>query len=1023
MTLDDIKQRAGDEAWRHGVKLYNGNRAEKLRAFKSFCEYTVEDDILHLVKIMANGAIITDGENKFNAYTVAALLQASRDGILKQLILTRRSLAADSLFDSIAMPLSAADDVKLEITIGINRNSPATISFRTGISRLYVVRDPEKFISHVLQSKPLKFGKQFTYDPKTADYTKEQKELLRIIGLYISTLRKAGQPVNANEARYLPLSDELSPIVFSRLESMDFYCSNSKDIQQGIETVPLPTVFKVSGNNQSVSIESVLPNDAQLMTIDGAYVFFDGKIQKLKEQDRKLFITLYSNRSGGKATFNFKKSNIPRVMGELLPSIMRSAPVHFDDRLSKSVIRVPFRSKIFLDKDGTAITAKVNFQYGDINIDPFIINDGAPVLLLRDSAGEKSVMDALAESGFKVRKGHAFIDKSDEIWRFLTEGVNRLSDVSQVFFSNDFKKLNIRKPKFSAYLKTSKNSLQLEMLDDGTPVEELLPLLEAIRLRRNYFRYRDGTIISLESTENWQELAQAYLDANELSTEETQVNAYRAAYLNTLIKEKNLPVEFDKETIKRAAVRTEEISSPIDGLYTYQKRGFEWLVSLWKLNMGGILADEMGLGKTLQALAAISYVQKNSEFPKPNIVIAPTSLLFNWQSEADRFTPDLNTAVLSGSRSKRAKIIADFDKSKPDIIITSYPIMRREAEKLSSMDFSYAVLDEAQYIKDPSSLTARSVKKINADCRIALSGTPMENNVGELWSLFDFVLPGYLPNYREFLRRYDEGKNAPDLRKRIRPFLMRRLKKDVMSELPPKIERTCFAGMESSQRRIYQAVLLQKRETMQELYDRNVLFKNGGEVLAAITELRQICCHPNLVLKNFQGESGKLNLLMDLLPSLLENGHKVLLFSQFTKMLAIIKNKLAFLGIGYMYLDGNTPSKERLEMAENFNRGSCQLFLISLRAGGTGLNLTGADTVIHFDPWWNPTTEDQAIDRAHRVGQEKAVQVLRLVTKDSIEEKVIALGESKRQLFDKLVTPGEMMPEKLSDKDILDLFS
>ncbi|MGI6215845.1 MAG: DEAD/DEAH box helicase, partial [Christensenellales bacterium] len=745
--------------------------------------------------------------------------------------------------------------------------------------------------------------------------------------------------------------------------------------------------------------------------------------QKLKEQDRKLFITLYSNRSGGKATFNFKKSNIPRVMGELLPSIMRSAPVHFDDRLSKSVIRVPFRSKIFLDKDGTAITAKVNFQYGDINIDPFIINDGAPVLLLRDSAGEKSVMDALAESGFKVRKGHAFIDKSDEIWRFLTEGVNHLSDVSQVFFSNDFKKLNIRKPKFSAYLKTSKNSLQLEMLDDGTPVEELLPLLEAIRLRRNYFRYRDGTIISLESTENWQELAQAYLDANELSTEETQVNAYRAAYLNTLIKEKNLPVEFDKETIKRAAVRTEEISSPIDGLYTYQKRGFEWLVSLWKLNMGGILADEMGLGKTLQALAAISYVQKNSEFPKPNIVIAPTSLLFNWQSEADRFTPDLNTAVLSGSRSKRAKIIADFDKSKPDIIITSYPIMRREAEKLSNIDFSYAVLDEAQYIKDPSSLTARSVKKINADCRIALSGTPMENNVGELWSLFDFVLPGYLPNYREFLRRYDEGKNAPDLRKRIRPFLMRRLKKDVMSELPPKIERTCFAGMESSQRRIYQAVLLQKRETMQELYDRNVLFKNGGEVLAAITELRQICCHPNLVLKNFQGESGKLNLLMDLLPSLLENGHKVLLFSQFTKMLAIIKNKLAFLGIEYMYLDGNTPSKERLEMAENFNRGSCQLFLISLRAGGTGLNLTGADTVIHFDPWWNPTTEDQAIDRAHRVGQEKAVQVLRLVTKDSIEEKVIALGESKRQLFDKLVTPGEMMPEKLSDKDILDLFS
>ncbi len=1023
MTLDDIKQRAGDDEWRRGVRLYSRNRAEKLRAFKSFCEYKVEDANLHLVKVMANGHIITDGENQFNAYTVATLLQASKDGVLKQLILAGRSLASDSLFESAAMPLSAADDVKLEITIGISSSAPATISFRTGISRLYAVRDIEKFVNHVMRSKTMIFGKQFTYDPKNADYSIKHKQLLQIISLYVNTMRDAGKPINANSARYLPLTEELSPLVFSCLESMPFHCSISENMQHGIETVPLPTVFNVSGNDQAISIAAVLPNDVQLLSRNGAYVFFDGKVQKLREQDRKLFITLYSNRSGGKATFNFKKSKIPRVMGELLPSLMRSAPVRFDERLNKTVIRVPFRSKIFLDKDGASITAKVNFQYGDINIDPFIINDGAPALLLRDSSGEKSVMDALASSGFKVRKGHAFIDKSDDIWQFLTEGVSRLSDVSQVFLSNDFKKLSIKKPKFSAYLKTNRNSLQLEMLDDGAPVEELIPLLEAIMLRRNYFRYKDGTMVSLEGVENWQELAEAYLDADELSTDEPQVNAYRAAYFNTLIKEKGLPVKFDKETIKRAAVRTEEAISPIDGLYTYQKRGFEWLVSLWKLNMGGILADEMGLGKTLQALAAISFVQKNSNPLKPSIVVAPTSLLFNWQSEANKFTPNLSTVVLSGTRSKRAEIIAGFDKNMPDIIITSYPIMRRETDKIKNISFSYAVLDEAQYIKDPSSITARSVKQINADCRVALSGTPMENNVGELWSLFDYVLPGYLPNYREFLRRYDEGKDAQDLRKRIRPFLMRRLKKDVMSELPPKIERTCFAGMESSQQKIYQAVLMQKRETMQELYDRRALLKNGGEVLAAITELRQICCHPNLVLPNFQGESGKLNMLMDLLPSLLENGHKVLLFSQFTKMLAIIKNKLAFLGIEYMYLDGSTPSKERLEMAENFNTGSCQLFLISLRAGGTGLNLTGADTVIHFDPWWNPTTEDQAIDRAHRLGQDKTVQVLRLVTKNSIEEKVIALGESKRQLFDKLVTPGELMPEKLSDKDILDLFS
>ncbi|MDO5021740.1 MAG: DEAD/DEAH box helicase [Eubacteriales bacterium] len=1023
MTLEDIKQRAGDEEWSYGLKLYNAKRARQLRAFSLFSEYIIDAKVSHFVKIMANGKIITDGDNNFNRYTVAALLQSSKDGVLKGLILANRNLASDTLFDSVALPLPAAEDIVLEITIDRYSNAPPAISFRTGIDRLYVVRNMEEFVNHVLHSKPMYFGKSFSYDPKINDYSKEHKELLQVIALYLDTMRNVDKPLTADETRRLSLKGELAPLVFARLENLSFLCSSKENMQHGIELSSLPAIFNVSGNEQSISITGVLPKDVQTLTEDGTYVFFDGKVRKIQAQDRKLFLTLYQNRSGRKAIFNFTKDKIPRVMGELLPSLMRSAPIHFDDRLNKSVIRLPFRSKIFLDKDGTAITATVSFQYGDINIDPFIINDGAPTLLLRDSEGEKSVMDALAKSGFKVRKGHAFIDKSDDVWNFLTEGVNLLTDVSQVFFSKDFKKLSVRKPKYTAYLKTGRQGLQLEMLDDGTPVEELIPLLEAIRLRRLYFRYKDGTMVSLEGSEKWQEFAEAYTDANRFSQGETQVKAYHAAYLNTLIKEKDLPVQSDSETIKRAAIRTEDIKSPVDGLYTYQKRGFEWLVSLWKLNMGGILADEMGLGKTPQMLSAISFVKKHSDPKKPCIVVAPTSLLFNWQSEAEKFTPDLTTAVLSGSRIKRAEIIAGFEKEMPDIIITSYPIIRRDADKIKHMDFAYAILDEAQYIKDPASLTARSVKLLNADCRVALSGTPMENNVGELWSLFDFVLPGYLPHYREFLRRYDEGKDAQDLRKRIRPFLMRRLKKDVMSELPPKIERTCFAGMESRQQKIYQAVLLQKKETMQELYDRRVLMKNGGEVLAAMTELRQICCHPSLVLPSFQGESGKLNLLMDLLPSLLENGHKVLLFSQFTRMLAIIKNKLDFLGIKSMYLDGNTPSMERLDMAESFNKGDCQLFLISLRAGGTGLNLTGADTVIHFDPWWNPTTEEQAIDRAHRVGQDKTVQVLRLVTKNSIEEKVVALGEHKRQLFDKLVTPGEVMPEKLSDKDILELFN
>ncbi len=272
------------------------------------------------------------------------------------------------------------------------------------------------------------------------------------------------------------------------------------------------------------------------------------------------------------------------------------------------------------------------------------------------------------------------------------------------------------------------------------------------------------------------------------------------------------------------------------------------------------------------------------------------------------------------------------------------------------------------------------------------------------------------------MRRFDEGRNAEDLRRRIRPFLMRRLKSDVMAELPEKMETTLYANMEAEQRKVYSAVLLQKQASVQSLLERQGLKGSRGEVLAAMTELRQICCDPRLVLDTYTGESAKLELLMEVLPPILENGHRVLLFSQFTRMLALMQPRLNAMNISTMYLDGDTPVKERLALTQRFNEGEGQLFLISLKAGGTGLNLTGADTVIHYDPWWNPTTEEQAIDRAHRVGQEKKVQVIRLVTLNSIEEQVVLLGARKKKLFDKLVTAGEVMPEKLKTEDILALF-
>jgi SNF2 family DNA or RNA helicase len=319
-------------------------------------------------------------------------------------------------------------------------------------------------------------------------------------------------------------------------------------------------------------------------------------------------------------------------------------------------------------------------------------------------------------------------------------------------------------------------------------------------------------------------------------------------------------------------------------------------------------------------------------------------------------------------------------------------------------------------------VAAQAVKQLQGDTRFALTGTPMENGIGELWSLFDFVLPGYLPGYASFLRRYQDGENAEDLLRRIRPFLTRRLKQDVLEELPDKMEITLTAQMTPEQGKIYRAALERLRPKVSDIIESKGAGRGRMEILSAMTELRQICCHPSLVMNEYRGGSGKEELLLEILPEMIGNGRRILLFSQFTSMLKLIRPRLEEQGYTTMYLDGDTPAGDRLNLTERFNQGEGQVFLISLRAGGSGLNLTGADLVIHYDPWWNPAAEDQATDRAHRIGQTRQVEVIRLITHDTVEEQVAALGERKRKLFDRLITPGEEMVTALTEQDIRSLF-
>lgn len=729
-------------------------------------------------------------------------------------------------------------------------------------------------------------------------------------------------------------------------------------------------------------------------------------------------------------------------MGELVPFLKLTGLVEISDELRRQLIQLPLVARVYLDRsaNGRDVVARAQFRYGDRTIDPF---DETPLpenlprgekLLLRDAAAERKVLDALGAAGFIVSKGHVYLTGQEAIFNFVSEGLQHLQELAEVYLSNDFKRMTPRKPKFAGKMRLNGSALELKFTQDDEPAQEILAIMEALARRRRYFRLKDGSFLDLSAMDEWLPLADSIFEAAQAEGAESvamgddtiRLQAYRACYLQSLLESLGLPIEVDEKT--QATVRlltdpgqVQDVKLP-DGLSLrpYQERGFQWLLALDRLHMGGVLADDMGLGKTVQVIALLMATRQEGQV---SLVVAPTTLTYNWLSELGRFAPDLSVMVLGGSAAQRASQIRHVKEAHDvDVLITSYPLIRQDIEQLTTIEFRFAILDEAQHIKNAGSKGAQAVRQLQAQTRFALTGTPLENGVGELWSIFNFVLPGYLLSYSAFLRRYQDGTDAEDLRRRISPFLMRRLKKEVLTELPDKIESVFTAQMSPEQAKVYEATMMRLRQRVDSIVKEKGFERGRTEVLAAITQLREICCHPSLVLDDYTGTSGKLDMLLDMLPEAIAKGRRVLLFSAFTSMLKILRRELDDAGYETMYLDGDTPAQRRVEMAEQFNAGQGQIFLISLKAGGTGLNLTGADMVIHYDPWWNPAAEDQATDRAYRIGQTRKVEVIRLVTHASIEEQVVALGQRKKALFDQLIKPGESMVGGLSPQEIMSLF-
>lgn len=954
-------------------------------------------------------------------------------------------MTAEAFLHAFEPPLRPDILLKVEVNIYLpekKQDSALHIALRIGQERLYVIRNLSAFIRAVHQKQPIPFGKGFVYDPSSMRFSNVDQKLLGLLSEIEAVQRPFELPTQQN-GKFLPIGEQAALRLLRLLRARPYRLVIGEQMISCdvIQRIWLHMDCCLYEQANELIMEMSIPRNVRTITQNAEFIQQGIEIMQLPDVQRRVFSALLPHLGQSVTIFRFAKAETERIISEVLPQLEEACNVQLSESLQARICRKPLSVKTYIDREGERVAVRIAFHYGDTIIDPFTQNDYTTndgLLLVRNTVREHEVLEMLAHAGFHVNLGKIYLTDAGSILHFIQDGVNTLQAVSEVYASDSFKRMRPRRPSLTGRLSSTGGMLQLQLYDEDVPMEDILPLMQALRDNKKYFRIKSGEFLDLTDLDEWQELAELLGDAGEAdnSKEPSQAQAehaalslrtYRSAYLVGLLSASTVPITIESEVIQTADALNavgDQCPKDLQGvLRPYQVRGFAWIQALHHLQMGGILADDMGLGKTLQVISAFVW-SKEKDGVMPSLVIAPTSLVYNWQAELKRFAKNLISVVIEGNQNARATLWEELRyNSDVDVIITSYPLLRRDIQHMQEMNFRYVVLDEAQHIKNPQSLSAESASKLQGQTRLALTGTPMENNPGELWSIFDFVLPGYLFSLPQFMRRYGEGAGMEPLRKRIRPFLLRRLKVDVLPELPDKIETSILADMPTAQRNVYAAAVLRLRERIEAVLENKGMQRGRMEVLSALTQLRQICCHPALVLKDYDGSSGKMDALSEILVDALESGHRILLFSQFTTMLTLLRRYLDTCGVRSLYLDGATPVTQRMDLVNRFNEGEGQVFLISLKAGGAGLNLTGADMVIHYDPWWNPAAEDQATDRAHRIGQRKAVQVIRLITRATIEEQVVQLSKRKRALFDAIITAGERLPTDLTKEEILNFFS
>ena len=777
----------------------------------------------------------------------------------------------------------------------------------------------------------------------------------------------------------------------------------------------------------------VMPSGANCVMDDKRmYLLIDGRAWKCSDDFRAQMGGLCKSLLPCESPYHIRVKDMPGFCAAVLPAIRAYASFETNesvDDLTPPPAEIGF--KLSIRAGQVCCEATVSYAHDELNL----FAAPAPKQPLRDMAREGAARQAVL-SYFPMEEGQLRFPETDTeaLQRLLSEGLPELNELGNVLVSSELKSIHVRRVP-NVRVKASLRSGLLDISVDSTDLtpRELQDYLNAYQRRERYVRLADGDIVQLGGgLQALVELAGGLgIGAEELAQGTTGIPLNRALFVDSILKRSD-GVRFDRDEGFRSIIRQFDSIADADFvepeslrgvLRPYQREGFKWLSTLANLGFGAILADDMGLGKTLQMIAFL-LSRHEAGFELPNLVVCPASLVYNWMSELSRFAPNLRCCAVVGPQNQRRQIIACSRGY--DVLVTSYELLKRDIDAYATQKFSCQVLDEAQYIKNASTQAARCTKLVDAQVRFALTGTPIENRLTELWSIFDYLMPGLLGSVEDFHERFEEPISLADenaahrLQCMVGPFILRRLKGDVLKDLPEKNESVVYTGMDDEQRKLYDAVASNLVKTLRHQMPQEFATQRFA-ILAELTKLRQICCDPAILYDNYEGVSGKLEAALDLIRTAVEGGHKVLLFSQFTSMLSVIGKRLEEDGLAYHTLVGSTPKEQRARLVNSFQTDNVPVFLISLKAGGVGLNLTAADVVIHYDPWWNLAAQNQATDRAHRIGQKRSVSVMRLIAQGTIEEKIVALQESKRELAESILGGQATASTSLSKEDILAL--